>query len=420
MKFQPSILIAFLATIVLISACKKDDPPTGTSPVITSQFSDIREFLENEAPQTQTFAVNAQFPVAIRTEYGSTIKFSPNAFQDAQGNIVTGNIDVQVTEYMNRAEMILGAKPTMSNGEILISGGQFNIEAFQNGVELEASPQYSLEMSVPTNDPDPQMTLFTGEEDPDGFVDWQQDNQNEFWYMENDSSFNSSCGYLYGSVEVPAGETLIVTYNDGIEPSTEHSVYIYSQCSEFNFTGSTLDGELLNASSTEDCVVTFTLSDLWYDGWEDASITIQMGEQTMEVSLPSDDCEPVPFTYVYQLYTNHLGWINCDYFWNTTDPQVTIYAVYPDGFDCDNTVCYLVFPDELSVANMNCSGIVDGTEFSNIPDGIEAVICALSYDPDSETFYSAYAPITVSADLETELTFSETTVQAFEAYINGL
>ena len=420
MKNILAILLAVFSVSILISSCKKDDPPTGTSPVITSNYADIREFLDSKAPQAQSFTINAQIPISIRTEYGTTLTFSSNAFQDAQGNIVTGNVDIQVTEYMNRSEMILGDKPTVSNGQILISGGEFNVEAFQNGAELEASPTYSLQMTVPTDNPDNQMTLFTASEDPDGFVNWQSDPQNEFWYTESDSSFSASCGYLYGSIEVLTGETLTVTYNSGIEPESEHGIQIYGACGQFCFGGSPTDGELFSEIATQDCIVYFSLTDSWYDGWQDASITIDLDDQSMEVTLPSDDCDPIPFAYVYQLYTNHLGWINCDYFWNNGNPLVTIFANYPADFTCENTVCYMVISDLESVANMYCNDTGDGSMFTNVPEGTEAVICALSYDPDSETFYSAYAPITVSADLTTDLVFNETTVQDFEAYVNGL
>jgi hypothetical protein len=420
MKSNTTFKFAVVAFLLVCFACKKDDPAPAPDTAPAIGFDDVRDFLNHAAPQAQAFFINAQFPVAIRTEYGSLLQFAPNSFIDQDGNLATGVVEIQIIEYMDRAEMIFGNKPTMSNGQILVSGGQFNVEAFQDGNQLEASPQYLLEMSVPTNDPDPQMTLFTGTENPDGTVDWQLDNQNSFGFSQSDSAFTASCSVLSGSIAVPEGANLIVTYNEGVEPSTEHGVFINSSCGDFIYAEDEITAQLIDAVASTDCTVNFYLTDIWFDGWLDASLTIQVGTQTMDISIPSEGCEPNPYYYVYQIVMNQLGYINCDYFWTNPNPQVTIHANYPSDFNCENTLCYVVFPDILSVVGMICNDDENGIYMNGIPEGTEAVICALSYNPETDTFYSSITPITASTDLTTDLIFSESSLEEFEAYITGL
>lgn len=418
MKLPNLSIASLLLILIFVQSCKKET--SDSEPSSSTTLATIRDYLTQCAPQTQTFTINAQFPTTIRTDHGTLIKFSPNAFESTNGQLVSGDVEIQITAYMTRAEMILGNKPTISNGEILVSGGQLNIEAYQNGTQLQESSTFSLEVFVPTNDPDPLMTLFTGTENQDGSVDWQQESDLTLGFSSSDSAFYANCNYLSGSIVVLQGSNLIVTYNEGIEPVIEHTVFITSSCGDFVYGDEEIVPELINAEASSDCTVNFYLTDSWSDGWQDAFLTIQVGTQTLNIAVPSEGCEPNVYNYVYQVVTGHLGYINLDYFWNNPNSTTTIYANYPESFDCDNTICFLIFPEILSVVDMTCNMGENGTFMNGVPEGTEAQICALSYDPETDIFYSAIEPITLSPELTSDLIFTETTAAEFEAYVDGL
>ena len=63
-------------------------------------------------------------------------------------------------------------KPTTSNGRILTTGGELNVNAFQNGQKLSLTPNSYIDIKVPTDNPDNNMGLFLGVTDNNGDVDW--------------------------------------------------------------------------------------------------------------------------------------------------------------------------------------------------------------------------------------------------------
>jgi hypothetical protein len=63
-------------------------------------------------------------------------------------------------------------KPTTSNGSILTTGGELNINAFQNGQKLSLTPNAYVDFKVPTTNPDNNMGLFLGVAENNGDVDW--------------------------------------------------------------------------------------------------------------------------------------------------------------------------------------------------------------------------------------------------------
>ena len=43
---------------------------------------------------------------------------------------------------------------TLFLGSLAVTGGQFLVEAYKNGQQLSASPQYNLNAEIPTNEPE--------------------------------------------------------------------------------------------------------------------------------------------------------------------------------------------------------------------------------------------------------------------------
>jgi hypothetical protein len=88
-------------------------------------------------------------------------RFSPNAFTDAAGNIVSGNVQLEIQEFYTKAQMILGNKATMSADGPLDSRGEVYINATQNGQQLNLKPGSAIIQFEATAYNEP-MSLFTG------------------------------------------------------------------------------------------------------------------------------------------------------------------------------------------------------------------------------------------------------------------
>ena len=71
---------------------------------------------------------------------GTRFEFPKNAFVSANGTPITGNVDFELQEIYSAGAMISMDMPTVSSGNILVSGGEFAMSARQNGVDLLLAP----------------------------------------------------------------------------------------------------------------------------------------------------------------------------------------------------------------------------------------------------------------------------------------
>ena len=167
-------LFAFITAISLlgiIQGCRTDDTilekPNPT-------LDELQEQLKAKQPEPQAFSISNNSWQSIEGQLGTRIAIPANAFVDQQGNPVTGNVEVQLTEIFGAGDMIFANMMTESNGQILASGGEFILSVEQNGQRLELAAGTTLDMYVPTNNPNPQMGIFSGVGSGTNFT-WQQD-----------------------------------------------------------------------------------------------------------------------------------------------------------------------------------------------------------------------------------------------------
>ena len=104
---------------------------------------------------------------------------SGNNFTDANGNLLTGTVNIELVELYTLPAMISTNKVTMAtqNGQIvpLASGGEFYISVTQNGTPVNIANPMSISTAPATN-PANSMQLFNGNVDTDGNILWSLDN----------------------------------------------------------------------------------------------------------------------------------------------------------------------------------------------------------------------------------------------------
>ncbi|MCY1476431.1 hypothetical protein D3C87_231820 [compost metagenome] len=167
---------------ILVASCSKNDD--GDSPDYVpsaSAFAALRE----EALDTQTFTFNAEDGATTFTT-ANGVQFTINGNCLTQnGNPITGQVVVEYAELFNPGTMLVTNKPTMGrmpNGDIslLISGGEFYINATKNGQQLAIS--CPMQVIIPANltgGADTGMSLWDGTIDEDGNLEWdEQDRAN--------------------------------------------------------------------------------------------------------------------------------------------------------------------------------------------------------------------------------------------------
>ena len=171
-KFLFSLLLmAILA--VGFNACQQNEE-------VTPQDQKIEQtvFQQYLADHTQNIPASdlGEGKYKVVGEQGTTIEID-NALVDATGNRVRGAVDIVLIEIYSVPDMILNRKQTLAdyNGqpEILESGGEIFVKVYQNGEELFADGNGTMNIYLPTENtggPRDNMELYYGEETGDQVI----------------------------------------------------------------------------------------------------------------------------------------------------------------------------------------------------------------------------------------------------------
>ncbi|MCX7551596.1 hypothetical protein [Xanthomarina sp. F2636L] len=173
---------ALMASLIFTSCSPNEDvnyiPTSGPDRPTAQEFSNIRhQALENI---TQNFQFNADDGfITLTSTHGVSISIDGNCLTK-NGNAVTGMVDLEYVEVFEKGNMITTNKPTMGimpNGDkaLLLTGGEFFLEATQDGVTLETNCVMQLEVPTAlTGGADNAMILWYGNIDEDGNLAWEE------------------------------------------------------------------------------------------------------------------------------------------------------------------------------------------------------------------------------------------------------
>ncbi|MNJ85903.1 hypothetical protein D3C87_33840 [compost metagenome] len=236
MKILKTFSLLISGTILVLgTSCKKDNPNPSTPSTSGNGISSF--FQQNLNNATQTFTINAEVAQTITGSKGTVIHFNANSFVTSSGTPVTGNVQIELIEIYDKKDMILLNKQTMGtvwNGlSPLISGGQFNIVAKQNGQKLKLANGMSYSINAPApNGTTNEMGLFYGtitndqltwSQGDSSFVDISQNGYSLFCdslnWVNLDYFMNNTGPQSKLNVQIPSGissaETRVFVSVDG-------------------------------------------------------------------------------------------------------------------------------------------------------------------------------------------------------------
>ncbi len=168
MKTLKNISLLLFAAIAFTS-CSTDNNNQVIEPTIPSAqaFSNLQTAALNSVTQNYTLTAENGLATFISPK-GVTIKLNGNGLRK-NGNPVTGLVDIKYSEIFDSGKMLTTDKTTMgmqTNGQmgLIISGGEFYINATQGGVQLTTVTPVQLQIpTILTGGPNPAMTLWTGQ-----------------------------------------------------------------------------------------------------------------------------------------------------------------------------------------------------------------------------------------------------------------
>ncbi|MBD3890268.1 hypothetical protein [Olleya marilimosa] len=183
MKNLKTIFGTLLMTLTLLTSCEtKDDGDNDFNNAVdiatAQEFKNIKDIAL--ANLTQNFSFNADDGnITLTSANGVQININGNCLT-LNGNPITGQVQLEYVELFEKGNMLTTNKPTMGmlpNGDktLLISGGEFFIEATQNGSALDTT--CGLQLIIPaslTGGADPLMSLWEGEIDAEDNLTWDE------------------------------------------------------------------------------------------------------------------------------------------------------------------------------------------------------------------------------------------------------
>lgn len=208
-----AILIAFCATFFL-SSCKSDDD---ANPINADNYNSLSDLVESLKEESQTHTItDPTVAQTITGDNGTIINISANTFTDNDNNVITTPVTARLSEFLTLEKMIKNNAQTTSNGQLLVTGGSFDLTfEDENGNPVNANP-WSIQATIPVQTDiaglENDMQYFVGNRttvDGREMVDWTLGQGQEVWFDEG--AFNifgleqglSNCDVLYDM----AGET---------------------------------------------------------------------------------------------------------------------------------------------------------------------------------------------------------------------
>ena len=181
------IFYTLLIASVALSACQKDidqfvpDPSTGSDTWYntinnTMPVADLKTSLQLPIYKDSFELMTS--PATVMTGSGLQCYFSPGSVVTNANVPVIGKVFIETHLLKTKGDIIKMGTPTVSDGKLLVSGGELFIRLTQNGNELQLSQQpQNSHYYISFGDPQPSalMKLFNGDGTNPGSFNWIPD-----------------------------------------------------------------------------------------------------------------------------------------------------------------------------------------------------------------------------------------------------
>ena len=321
------IFYTLLIATVALSSCQKDLDLFIPDP-ITGYDSTWHNTLDNSMPVAglktklslpvykDSFELNTA-SVTITTGAGLQCIFNAGSILTSANVPVTGKIYLETHLLKKKGDIIRMGTPTISDGHLLVSGGEFFIRLTKDGNELHLAQNEPVHIHYDDSPVSSLMNIFNGEEtNPAGF-NW-----------------------------LPNMDTL----NNQVFPLSQST---------------------------------------------------------------------------YEIISNQLHWINCDYFYDTTGvPETIVSANLPSNYTNANTVAYTVFNDMRSVVGMYGNAATRKFSSGKLPAG--KIITLVIISKQGDDYYLGHEAVTITGspgtinDQQVNVTPVITSLDNIKAYLNSL
>lgn len=330
--------------------------------------------------EAQMFSIESGVDTVLIGKQGTSLTIKKNSFTDCEGSTVKGKVLVELKEIYTGKDMILSGLTTMSDKQILESGGMLYINATQNGKRICINDTSFILVKSKKDNYKNGMKLFQGVANGKGNVNWTNP-QN---FLNDTVIIVKAIGSVPDSLSemaalrlgIMARDTLIIVGNDTI----------YDSRSQYETTGF-ISAEIDSS-------------------WIEADNNFLKIQKTFQVK--------------------NFGYYNIDRFieeFNTDNVRLSVNIKNSEAFNFINVrIALLDKKTYLEGYTMNNKRFVFGKNLNSnivgLPLKDRAVILATSYS--GSKIYFDYQKFTISREQEISLNLEESSIQKIEKVIDAL
>jgi hypothetical protein len=171
---QKTIILYLLVAVLLISCNNEQDKTVQINPI--DQLQQIDNLLAEISEKPQILTAPSDNKTTVTGAKGTIIYVDPNRLETIDGSPLGDKIQIELLEMTDNASMVSNNVQTVSNGQILVTGGAYYLNMTSDGKQLKMKKGQGLEVEFPKLTED-EMGLFLGEKDSLGQMNWVQANE---------------------------------------------------------------------------------------------------------------------------------------------------------------------------------------------------------------------------------------------------
>lgn len=190
------------------------------------------EFQSTIKPQKQEFMISLQENVVLEGEKGTIIHIKKNTLTHANGDSVRGEVKVELTEFYSVLDFYSTNLTTVSNGEVIESGGMVLLKATAAGQPLKIREGEYLDIDFPEVTASGYQTFY-GDSLADGSMNWIPEQQKVVDKSIEDKPLNTASDLVMVNWKYKKGENEYLLYDrvtkEYMADSTSIATYMKKQ-----------------------------------------------------------------------------------------------------------------------------------------------------------------------------------------------
>jgi len=135
------------------------------------ELKDVDNLLSQLADKPQYYSTPSNSATIVKGEKGTVIHVDPNSLETVDGSPLGQNLDVELVEMVDMESLMFNNTQTVSNGEIIETGGAYYLNMTSDGKQLKMKAGKGVKVEFPIISKK-DMEVFMGDRDSLGQVNW--------------------------------------------------------------------------------------------------------------------------------------------------------------------------------------------------------------------------------------------------------